>query len=65
MALVQLPTVDDAITALVQLHNYQLSETSHLRSVSAWRADSSQQTVQSVPRTFAQFSLVEFFPVTE
>ena len=32
MALVQLPTVDDAITALVQLHNYQLSETSHLRS---------------------------------
>jgi polypyrimidine tract-binding protein 2 len=31
MALVQLPTVDDAITALVQLHNYQLSETSHLR----------------------------------
>jgi len=31
MALVQLPTVDDAITSLVQLHNYQLSETSHLR----------------------------------
>jgi len=31
MALVQLPTVDEAITALVKLHNYQLSETSHLR----------------------------------
>ena len=31
MALVQLPTVDDAIASLVQLHNYQLSETSHLR----------------------------------
>ena len=31
MALVQLTTVDDAITALVKLHNYQLSETSHLR----------------------------------
>ena len=31
MALVQLLTVDDAITSLVQLHNYQLSETSHLR----------------------------------
>jgi len=31
MALVQLPNVDEAITALVKLHNYQLSETSHLR----------------------------------
>jgi hypothetical protein len=31
MALVQLPTVDDSIASLVQLHNYQLSETSHLR----------------------------------
>jgi polypyrimidine tract-binding protein 1 len=31
MALVQLATVDDAILALVKLHNYQLSETSHLR----------------------------------
>ena len=31
MALVQLPTVEEAITALVRLHNYQLSETSHLR----------------------------------
>jgi len=31
MALVQLGTVDDAIASLVQLHNYQLSETSHLR----------------------------------
>ena len=31
MALVQLPTVDEAIASLVQLHNYQLSETSHLR----------------------------------
>ena len=31
MALVQLATVDDAIIALVKLHNYQLSETSHLR----------------------------------
>ena len=31
MALVQLVTVDDAIKALVKLHNYPLSETSHLR----------------------------------
>jgi polypyrimidine tract-binding protein 2 len=31
MALVQLASVEDAITALVKLHNYQLSETSHLR----------------------------------
>jgi hypothetical protein len=31
MALVQLPTVEESITALVRLHNYQLSETSHLR----------------------------------
>eukprot|EP00096_Caligus_rogercresseyi_P001062 TRINITY_DN1166_c0_g1_i3.p1 TRINITY_DN1166_c0_g1~~TRINITY_DN1166_c0_g1_i3.p1 ORF type:complete len:633 (-),score=255.43 TRINITY_DN1166_c0_g1_i3:1506-3404(-) len=31
MALVQLPSVDEAVTALIKLHNYQLSETSHLR----------------------------------
>jgi len=31
MALVQLNSVDDAVIALVKLHNYQLSETSHLR----------------------------------
>jgi polypyrimidine tract-binding protein 1 len=31
MALVQLSTVEDAIIGLVKLHNYQLSETSHLR----------------------------------
>lgn len=31
MALVQLGNVEDAIAALVKLHNYQLSETSHLR----------------------------------
>ncbi len=31
MALVQLASVDEAITALVKLHNHQLSETSHLR----------------------------------
>ena len=31
MALVQLTNVDEAIKALVNLHNYQLSETSHLR----------------------------------
>lgn len=31
MALVQLNSVDDAVTALMKLHNYQLSETSHLR----------------------------------
>lgn len=31
MALVQLSTVEDAIQALVKLHNHQLSETSHLR----------------------------------
>ena len=31
MALVQLAGVDDAVTALVRMHNHQLSETSHLR----------------------------------
>jgi len=31
MALVQLNSVDDAVSALMKLHNYQLSETSHLR----------------------------------
>ena len=31
MALVQLASVDEAVTALVKLHNHQLSETSHLR----------------------------------
>lgn len=31
MALVQLTSVEEAIIALVKLHNYQLSETSHLR----------------------------------
>merc|ERR1719367_2301710 len=31
MALVQLTNVDQAVIALVKLHNYQLSETSHLR----------------------------------
>jgi polypyrimidine tract-binding protein 1 len=31
MALVQLASVDESITALVKLHNHQLSETSHLR----------------------------------
>ena len=31
MALAQLNSVDDAVMALVKLHNYQLSDTSHLR----------------------------------
>jgi polypyrimidine tract-binding protein 2 len=31
MALVQLASVDDAVTGLIRLHNYQLSDTSHLR----------------------------------
>jgi len=31
MALVQLASVDESVTALVKLHNHQLSETSHLR----------------------------------
>jgi len=31
MALVQLATVDDSVVGLIKLHNYQLSETSHLR----------------------------------
>ena len=31
MALVQLANVEDAVIALVKLHNHQLSETSHLR----------------------------------
>lgn len=31
MALVQLQSVDEAVKALVHMHNYQLSETSHLR----------------------------------
>jgi len=31
MALVQLASVDDSVIGLIKLHNYQLSETSHLR----------------------------------
>ena len=31
MALVQLNSVDDSVIGLIKLHNYQLSETSHLR----------------------------------
>ena len=31
MAVVQMETVDDAVTALIKLHNYQLAESSHLR----------------------------------
>jgi len=31
MALAQLASIDDAVTSLIKLHNYQLSETSHLR----------------------------------
>lgn len=31
MALIQLNSVDDAIHALIKMHNYQLSESSHLR----------------------------------
>ncbi|XP_054158586.1 polypyrimidine tract-binding protein 3-like [Oppia nitens] len=31
MALIQLSSVDDSIHALIQMHNYQLSESSHLR----------------------------------
>lgn len=31
MALVQLPSIDDAVTALIKMHNYQLSESNHLR----------------------------------
>ncbi|XP_075970363.1 polypyrimidine tract-binding protein 1 heph isoform X5 [Anticarsia gemmatalis] len=31
MALVQLPSIDDAVAALIKMHNYQLSESNHLR----------------------------------
>ncbi|XP_018497605.1 polypyrimidine tract-binding protein 1 [Galendromus occidentalis] len=31
MALLQLPSVEDAVVALIKMHNYQLSESSHLR----------------------------------
>jgi len=31
MALIQLPTTEDAIHALIKMHNYQLSDSSHLR----------------------------------
>ncbi|XP_023951568.1 polypyrimidine tract-binding protein 2 isoform X6 [Bicyclus anynana] len=31
MALVQLATIDDAVAALIKMHNYQLSESNHLR----------------------------------
>ncbi|XP_069703468.1 polypyrimidine tract-binding protein 2 isoform X9 [Periplaneta americana] len=31
MALIQLPTMDDAVAALIKMHNYQLSESNHLR----------------------------------
>jgi polypyrimidine tract-binding protein 2 len=31
MALIQLPSVEDAVIALIKMHNYQLGESSHLR----------------------------------
>lgn len=31
MALVQLPSIDDAVAALIKMHNFQLSESNHLR----------------------------------
>ncbi|XP_061377819.1 polypyrimidine tract-binding protein 2 isoform X4 [Danaus plexippus] len=31
MALVQLPCIDDAVAALIKMHNHQLSESNHLR----------------------------------
>ncbi|XP_049858743.1 polypyrimidine tract-binding protein 1 isoform X16 [Schistocerca gregaria] len=31
MALIQLPSADDAVAALIKMHNYQLSESNHLR----------------------------------
>jgi len=31
MALAQLNSVEDAVMSLIKLHNYQLSDTSHLR----------------------------------
>jgi polypyrimidine tract-binding protein 1 len=31
MALIQLPTTEDAILALIKMHNFQLSDSSHLR----------------------------------
>ncbi|XP_014218762.1 polypyrimidine tract-binding protein 1 isoform X4 [Copidosoma floridanum] len=31
MALIQLPSMDDAVAALIKMHNYQLSESNHLR----------------------------------
>jgi len=31
MALIQLPSVEEAVVALIKMHNYQLSESNHLR----------------------------------
>ncbi|XP_070511706.1 polypyrimidine tract-binding protein 2 isoform X6 [Cardiocondyla obscurior] len=31
MALIQMPNMDDAVAALIKMHNYQLSESNHLR----------------------------------
>ncbi|XP_066603849.1 polypyrimidine tract-binding protein 2 isoform X5 [Prorops nasuta] len=31
MALIQMPSMDDAVAALIKMHNYQLSESHHLR----------------------------------
>lgn len=31
MALIQLPGMDEAVAALIKMHNYQLSESNHLR----------------------------------
>ncbi|XP_017780647.1 PREDICTED: polypyrimidine tract-binding protein 1 isoform X2 [Nicrophorus vespilloides] len=31
MALIQLPSMDEAVVALIKMHNYQLSESNHLR----------------------------------
>lgn len=31
MALLQLPSVDEAVLALIKMHNHQLSDSNHLR----------------------------------
>jgi polypyrimidine tract-binding protein 1 len=31
MALIQLPSMEEAVEALIRMHNYQLSESNHLR----------------------------------
>lgn len=69
MALVQLSNVDEAVIALVKLHNYQLSETSHLRvsfsKSTIWtpRTTQMEETKRKLRHENKQYQITTKFPL--